>query len=524
MGKKFSFRIIRLWFLITIMLLSGCSKIEETPDNLIERRNDNTELRGRKTEDPYAIQNINRALKNLRSVDSTINIRQITPNNLYIRFLPGNESELELLKKDTTLVLFDYPLDGETREGEFSANPEQVNVASETGQYCVVPVGKTLPDIPYEVIYEVFIPPVNDHTARNDADEMPTFFEELIYESARITGNLENNDTTAYKLARSAKSRWNPKGRIRVWDDLLGLYVPLHRVNVRARWFTHVETALTDEEGYFQMNSFRHSVNYSIKWESTLFTIRDGLFLQAWYNGPKKKGDWMLDIKDGKSEMFATIHRAAYRQFYGDNLGLDRPTLKTGGRTKICYMHEQGTGKFLGDFSAGGILPDIQIWGNGSKRPTNIIFGTVTHELGHQLHSQYVGNLRFFRISDIIRESWAEAVEWAITNDEYHKLGEKYGITVAKNYDHQYNKHISWPLVNDKNYSPIFIDLMDEINQREAAGPDHPNDLIKHYTPSFINHNLLLNTTDISSLRQEVSRNRISDVDDYKIKELFMLY
>lgn len=34
-------------------------------------------------------------------------------------------------------------------------------------------------------------------------------------------------------------------------------------------------------------------------------------------------------------------------------------------------------------------------------------------------------------------ESWAKAVEWALTNDEYHKLGTKYNNLDAKNYNYE---------------------------------------------------------------------------------------
>lgn len=523
MSYTYIFRGLRLLPLVIILLLPGCSKIDELPDNVEQKRSDQHEFRNsvaKEVEDPYAIHNILRAFKNLQASDSAIPVTQVKPNNIYLRFLPKDEHEMELLTKDTTLILFDFPLNCELKEGEYSGDSQENSPF--TWQYCVVPSEKELPAVHYEVIYEVFIPPSEEHTAKSTSGDLEGFYDRLVNESARITGNI--SDTSAIKTTRSSQTRWSPKGRIRVWDDLLGMYIPLNHVNVHARWFTHIETDLTDEEGNFQMKSFNHPVNYSIKWENSLFTIRDGKFLQAWYNGPKKKGDWLLDIKEGKSKMFATIHRAAYRQFYGDNLGLTRPTLRIGGRTKICYMEDQGTGKFLGDFSAGGILPDIQIWGNGNKRATNIIFGTVSHELGHQLHSQYIGNIKFFQTSNLIRESWAEAVEWAITNDEYYKLGIKYAVDVAINYDHQYNSHNSWPLVTDKNYSPIFIDLMDKTNQRETAGPEHPNDLIDQYSVSYINDNLLTNSTDINSLRQEVIKHKISDVDDYKIHELFMLY
>lgn len=503
-----------------ILFLTGCSKPDDLPESHIYKTGFNSDSHFREREDPYDINNIRQAYNNLHAADSSMPRIEIRPNHIYLRFIPANAKELELLRNDTTLMLFDHPLNAEINEGEAGGDDPSSEIAC---QYCVVEEGKDLPPVKYEVIYEVFIPPCRENALRSTSDDLSGFYEKLVNESARITGNLADEDTSLSMAPRSSQERWIPKGRIRVWDDILGMYIPLNHVNVHARWFTRVETALTDEEGYFSMKSFSQKVNYSIKWENSLFTIRDGFFSQAWYNGPRKKGDWMLDIRSGKSKMFATIHRAAYRQFYGDNLGLFRPRLSSGYRTRISYMNGEGTGQFNGDFIR-GILPDIQIWGDNGTKETNIIFSTVSHELGHQLHSEFIGNFKYMKVSKIIRESWAEAVEWAMTNDEYHKLGKKFGVPSALRYDHQNDKHNGWPLVADREYSPAFIDLVDSINQGAMFGPDHPNDLISQYSVSYINFNLLKNTTDINSLRQEVSEHRLDGVDDYKIEELFLLY
>ncbi|HEX2919697.1 MAG TPA: hypothetical protein VHO50_00890 [Bacteroidales bacterium] len=503
-----------------LLLLVRCSKEEYDSsikfDGYEKHLNITVPLKG--TRDPFAFQNMNRALNKLKALRPELTDLTIKPNHLYLRFLPGNEIQMDLLLKDSSIVLFDHSLDSEDY-----ASPD----TSSSGygpQYCVVPIDRSLPAIPYELLYEVFIPP-DEATTKSSSTGSYSFYDELLSVSANLTGNLDSEDTLL-QVSRSSGRRWNPSGRIRAWDDLVGDYIPLNHVNVHARWFTHIESSLTDSEGYFSMSSFRYKVNYSIKWENSFFTIRDGNFLQAWYNGPRIKGEWNLDIKGGKSIMFATIHRAAYRHFYGDNLGMVRPFLKAGGRTKICYSDNDGTGKFLGDYSAGGIFPDIKIWGrtNGEYKTTNKIFAVTAHELGHQAHSQYLGNIRFWQTSNIIRESWAEAVEWALANDEYHKLGKEYSSDQALFYNHQIYKHNNWPNIADRDYSPIFIDLIDNINQYVEVGPEHPNDMISEYSISFINSNLLRNSNDISSLKSEVSKNKLEGVDDYKIKELFGLY
>ena len=511
-------------------MISGCNKPEYELDKQSDikysgsRKNDL--VLGKRLEDPFAIHNIRQAYSNLKLTRREIPPVDLKPNHIYLRFLPENEEELKLLKSDSTMILYDYPLNMEfTQSGTYYNDPTLPD-SSIVWQYSVVPTGKVLPEIHHEVIYEVFIPPDGDSGTKGIADELARFYEDLECESCILTGNYTKIEEQSENTKGLFSSKWIPKGTIRVWDDLLGRYIPLAHVNVHARWFTRIETDLTDENGYFQTKPFRYKVNYSIKWENSLFTIRRGLFFQAWYNGPRMKGDWNLDIKGGESVMYATIHRAAYKHFYGDNLGLFRPMLRSGGRTKICYINENGRAEFRGDWTASGIFPDILIWGksNGILKTTDKIFGSTAHELGHQAHSQYLGNIKYYRLSKIIRESWADAVEWALANDEYHKLGIKYDVLKAINYNHNYNTHNRWPYVDDKNYSPIFIDLMDRINQRQSLGEAYPNDMVSGYSLSFINYYLLGNSENIISLREQVRNHKITEVDDYQIEELFKLY
>lgn len=508
-------------YFIFFILLAGCTKTEL--EHIDPEQYAFSQPQGREIRDPYEIHNIRQAYSNLKISGKIIpSSDDIEPTHLYIRFLPKNEEESDLLKKDSSLVLYDHPLNCEKEEN--MAHQDFVTDSACVCQYCVVPEGQKLPAVRHELIYEVFIPP-DESTNKSLSPEMIRFYGDLESESARITGNLEDEGKPEND-ARGSSSKWTPQGTIRVWDDLLGIFIPLQYANVHARWFTHVETCLTDENGYFRMKPFRHKVNYSIKWENSLYTIRNGMFLQAWYNGPKMKGDWNLDIRGGKSIMFATIHRAAYKSFYGDNLNIYRPILINGGRTKICYIDDEGKGEFWGDWSSSGIIPDIRIWGktNGGYKPTNKIFGSTVHELGHQSHSLYLGNIKYWSISKVIRESWADAVEWALSNDEYHKLGFKYGIPNAIGYNHYYNTHNRWPYVKDRDYSPIFIDLMDQLNQRTLIGPGYPNDLISGYSISYLNYTFLRNTKDINSLRDQVNQHKADKVDDFEIGELFELY
>jgi len=575
--KKFKF-LIRVTLLFTIVLTS-CEKEDFNLDDT-ERQESFVEtsegliVLGKQLEDPYALKNMKQAYSNLKSGSLKTPDVDIQPTHTYMRFLPNNEEEWGMLKSDTILVLYDFPLDYEIKNLGTYYHDSSLPENAITWQYCVVPIGYNIPSIQHELLYEVYIPD-DDNANLKSSPVMNQFLIDLEYESVKLTGNLPENENGLKNTKGLLPSKWTPKGTIKVWDNLIGStttsrqvfdhweyyncgeddeypmeqktiapieqckravyryeytttqgsYIPLIQTSVHARWFTHIERDLTDANGYFETCQFRYKVNYAIKWERGHYDIRNGMILQAWYNGTKKRGNWNLNIKGGESIMYATMHRAAYKHFYGNNLGIRRPILIDGSKTKICYRDGEGTGVFWGDWSSSGIFPDIQVWGkeNGSYKPTNQIFGTTAHELGHQSHSQYIGNIQFWQTSKTIYESWATAVEWALTNDEYHTMGARFGGAAAIDYNHEAGKQ-SWPIFVTWEYSPIFIDLIDNVNQRTIWGANRPNDLITGYTLSYINYNILRNSYGLSSLRNEIKNHKISGVTDADVDELFALY
>jgi hypothetical protein len=183
--------------------------------------------------------------------------------------------------------------------------------------------------------------------------------EALVDEALRITNNLDNidegiDDTTDNQSDIQARffkrrSKWRPAGTIKVWDDDVvstttrrvfshweyydcgggidrpfydrqstqcrravykyktiksnGGYVPVEGVRVRARrWFT-THTGISNAQGRYSCDGrFRRPANYFIKWKRHDFTIRWSWLSSAKYRGPKKTGDWNLNIRGGTQE------------------------------------------------------------------------------------------------------------------------------------------------------------------------------------------------------------------------------
>lgn len=83
----------------------------------------------KKLENPYTVANMIRAYENLTDngqlKSSSVKKSDIKITHYYVRFLPKSFEELAILQRDSTLELYDYPLDYEIAEGgTFYQDPE----------------------------------------------------------------------------------------------------------------------------------------------------------------------------------------------------------------------------------------------------------------------------------------------------------------------------------------------------------------------------------------------------------------
>ncbi|MBP5722248.1 MAG: hypothetical protein J6X18_01500 [Bacteroidales bacterium] len=494
---------------------------------------------GQKIDDPYRLENMQQAYNNLYG---DLLKTELQATHKYVRFLPQNEDELDILKNDTSIVLYDYPLDYEISEGEGAYHDKNLPDSCITWQYTVVPYDYEFPNITNELLYEVFIPEKANEELKNcnlyDIEE----------ESFRLTGNVDTENGNQLKA-----SRWHPSGNISVWDDVFKQCIPLEGAKVQTRWSTNIKTCKTDANGdFYQEHGFLYKVNYAIKWESNDYDIRDGLSGQAWYNGPKQKCSWDLEIKGGKSLYFATIHRAAYKFYYGENLGLKR--FNGGQREKFCYKDKEGDDCVGKTMSLGNIVPwinDINIFGKtnynltGSHkdRYTHEIIKTTMHEIGHRSHLKVIGYLKYQTVHRFVDESWAEAVSWALLNDEYRRMAIKINRWDFQNYTSNLYNDTGWSSSWKENwgdfyfYSPIFIDLIDDVNQRyynindkgvksrtESNRADVPNDNVTGFTLKYIQDNILPTSFGLSSLKESIRKNKIAGISDSDLEGLLSCY
>ena len=420
-------------------MIYSCQKDDEINPQAVEQQAQTEGLikLGEKLENPYSVENMQKALGNLKKSNvsaksSSVNDIEITTTHLYLRFKPKNEDELNILKVDSTFVLYDYPLDYEITENGYFYKDREVIGDQPTYQYCAIPVDKKLPNgVEHELLANLFIPDEDsdDDTENKIAGKSyaTDLVDALVDEALRITNNLFENNTEGKSSLAARRSKWRPAGTIKVWHDVLNTFVGVEGVKVRARrWFT-THRGIANASGYYSCDGrFRRDANYSIDWERYDFAIRDGWLNGATYNGPKKRGNWDLNLKDDKQAYYATIFRAAHHYYYKDIKGLRRPPQNSFWRTQMkirAHLQNVSEEGSLGTHNSGwrafGLHSPIKIYTyNRQSRDT---YSTVIHELAHASH----WNMNRSSFRDIpanearVKESWARGVEWELTRMVY---------------------------------------------------------------------------------------------------------
>jgi len=581
-------------FLITIVLaitlvLSSCKKDNFAPPGntlVIEKpgiqQKEGPIVLGLQLEDPYSLKNMKQAYANLKAGNADVADLDIQPTHTYSRYLPKNEEEWGILKTDTTIVWYDYPLDYEIVNLGTTYHDPTLHENAITWQYCVVPIGHTMPDIHHELLYEVYIPAKDANSGLKSSTSTKQFLLALEHESVKLTGNLPENELKSTTGLLPAE--WTPKGTIKVWDDMIGRtitytqvfdhweyydcitgdpvlppqpeqlakiqpkiepmmmqpidqcqravyrynpvevagsYIPLVQATVHARWFTHIESDLTDNNGYFETSKFNYEVNYAIKWERADFDIRSDNWGQAWYNGPKQKGDWNLNISQGgMSWIYAHIHRGAYTYYYANTYGIKTPP-KDGQllnqRIHIGAMEKSGRSHYY-EFNKFWLSPQIKIYAYSNAGNWNIgeyIFGATVHELAHASHweigytyGQYVVDAIFSE--PFLPESWAQGVEAVITSNIY-------GNVWVQDQNIPLNG-----IIGNGGYTPIVWDMIDTVNQRAISGIALPIDNVSGYTLKQLEDALYGNYT-WSSWRNAIRDNNVNPTED-NLTELFGNY
>lgn len=467
---------------------------------------------GTKLENPYSVKNMKRALDSVKAKMKTSKTSKIASDfdietsHLYVKVEPKDVTEETLLKRDTTQVFFDYPLDYDFPK-EVSEQIGTKNKDSISTYYVAVPKDYVFPDgVKTEVLEQLYIPeqdPYFDNltetgkVSKTSINSKEDLLGNLLIEAYSLTNNEKQLGITPESKTSKASwwifgKKWRPNGRITMYDNTIGKEIPVEGAQVLIRqWFT-VDNGITDANGYFSTGTVRGEAKYVLQWERYHYSIRNGLFGQAETKSDYKKNEpWNLYITNNRDLYFANVHQAAHDYYYKDILGLERPQLNSFWRSqmKIATFDTWSSSVHMNQIAGFGILPSVYLRVDGA--PSEIMYGTTIHELTHSAHHEmspsgynslvwkaylepeaWINDTDKYKGAKRTMESWATAVEITLTNLRYQRLGyPNFRYKEKENQKSNSNPNFQGTTLNNGDvvnnfYTSVFYDLTDNFNQR----------------------------------------------------------
>ena len=404
---------------------------------------------GEHLENPYKTENIRKALKSLYPTKA--DRVDVKTTDLYVRFLPANEQEYDLLKS-SGLELVDHPLDYDILvEGDWYHDPV-IPEGEMTWQYAVVAPDFDFPDVRYEIIDECFISEHDTATRADDGIDW-TAVERASYV---LTGN---EDRLADESMTKADVKTIPSGRITIVDEHANGGKPFGVAGVRVSCnsFVKFDQCYTDRDGYYCMSkTYSSDLRYRLVFENEKgFSIGFNLVLVpasvSTLGKSSPSGINMTITKDSEIKLFrrCVVNNAAY-DYYSrcskDDLNISSPPSDL----RIWLFHSQEpscaamlhhgailSNEYLNKLFGSYIslveyfLPDITL-GLKDRNEYRRIYSVTCHELAHASHFVKAGTGFWDKYIEYIISSYVKSGgvmygDGLSTGAGYCEVGEMWG-------------------------------------------------------------------------------------------------
>jgi len=539
---------------VLLLLAGGCKK--NNPTHIAEAdasngmktistgsaANDGMTVLGDKLKNPYTVENMAQAKRNLeaRGITSKNNFT-VRETHLYVKFKPKDEEQYKKLCADKELDLYDFPLDYNIEVlGNYYREPG-LSDATPTPQYAVVPLGYRFDEgISHEIIANMYVPEKDEQLMGVSLSEDYRYLGELLNETYLI--NPPNDRFPDWYLqpaetgANDGFSGGAPDGFVRVFDTRLNRLIPLEWVDIRTLHGMTTYHGTTDNTGeYWLDNWFSGSSIVKVHLEKEDFLVMSSSVAIAEIIRASNGTYCDVTINNGMERMYATIFRAANRYYYGDVAGLRRPGGGLLGVTLGIWGMDEANPEFTGHYDYMASNLKVMRRENGRELGTDEIFGVAIHELAHSAHMHTMNApWQYPQVENRIAESWALGVQWLVTNMEYREKG------VTGYGDWNYNPGVlrrphrfgyqNWSLPNatSADYTSLFINLVDNFNEQGQNFPNFGtstvNDPVAGYDLSIIQSNYLKNIYGLSSMATKLKANKPVGVTDVQIDILLNNY
>ncbi len=465
--------------------------------------------------DPYALENFRAAARNLSSGTERGDLEDVLYATHYaLRIFPKNEAEqwkIELMP-DVRVLYIPFNYVGLTEreaqaidpanKGRFTdSNPNVVfyddmrNVEGEVGDavslampilYAVWPVGKPLPsDMDYEIEYEVFLP--SSSSSVGIWSRGGEWMRELEQEAIRLALGYPATVRTASATMTGATLT----GEFWVWDAVKAIKVPVPRIKMRFYLGSNIVETEADADGAFSVATAAipaaaswDIMFYNPKWKLTRegstvpkYFIQGTVYQKAFWSSTNSHISTTIQAFD------ATLIKALDYFYYKPHQ--IQKWEDTNGIRVIANNDANASYKGMFSYNSMGACY-ITIYRHDIS-DTNILSGSLFHELGHFVHYKECGGTyaTFSKIDRLLQESFANYVGWYMVEKYYTELG-YVKINPGEDLSGQ-AAQTSWRSTTSGDrgyYSPLFVDLVDNFNQATYFGSSYNNDELKglHYS------------------------------------------
>lgn len=440
--------------------------------------------------DVYELSNVQREYERLTGAKD-----RLSPTHKAIKLMPSDEATAHSLLSDTTMwvsiIPFGWrPIAQKTdpvfyhdnqKQGDYFETNASNNGCNEEGIPPVItpiyarwPIGKSIPaNISYEFLYDIYTPSSN-----SGIDSL-------------LNSVLSHISTRIERPDGGQQPTWHL--RIRAFDSVLNSYQEVKNVHVKYKNYLNYYsgTLSTDNNGMvivpedvpmattvvlleLYTEDFRVTSENSSNYVSLLL---HSVFLYAQMPYEVYMG-FPTTIVDLPYNFKLHVFQAARYYYKGNNdllnnidkLELDSPLRIAAYNDSTSLTHNGLRG--IGWFFGGSNPPYIEI-ANYDSTPSKIL-GTTLHELGHASHYAEMGFSSFVNTDNLIKESFASFMGWYNVRSYYNSVL----TTDSQVHNACTQGRQSWPENSNGNYTPVYIDLIDDYNQSIEENSSYVNDYI----------------------------------------------
>ncbi|MBR1956562.1 MAG: hypothetical protein IKA13_04520 [Bacteroidales bacterium] len=422
-----------------VIAIASCEKLKSDTLYFSENTIENTTLSdfeialtrnaviGKKLPNPYKVDVMNEALRNLQTKSDLGNV-ELKATHHYIMFKPENHEHYRSLIMQDDIDLNSFPLDHEISSGLIVVDP---NPAYSTNGYShkwtYVPIDRDLSNIdcPYEILYDIVS--FDEETAVTKSSNISEDIFNLIEQEAHSLCGME------LERVPQTKTKTTPSGNIKYYDSSYDRLIGCNGMTVKAQRLTKKAYGHCDDNGNFTCDKdFTYKWTYTVFWGRTDFEIREGTQSTEEISLVFTKQDAPLNLTfDNRNDSNqyknlvypCEILRAACQYYYGDIDNLNRPPMKDEIKDRIYIRAVRGRGTENGFFQEMLSLkstPYIHIYEKdkttNNRQSSNYIYFATIHELAHASHwvhdfDNYIHPIMMLNV----QESFANGVGWHLT-------------------------------------------------------------------------------------------------------------